>query len=340
MSQTEMTDSLNLLFTGPAQVELARQPVSPPGPGQALVETRRTLISTGTELICFHRRFEPGSHWDRWVQYPFSPGYSSAGVVREVGEGIEELRPGDRVATRSPHRQFVTVNAARALKIPDGVSDEEAIWFGLSGIVQNGVRRAEHELGDAVVVVGLGILGQLVAQYTRLLGAREVIAIDIAPARLQMAAAHGATRILEMPVGEALSEVQRLSDGRGADVVYDVTGHAAVLNAALPLVRRFGKLLLLGDTGTPSEQRLTSDVVTRGLRIIGAHDGNPPAAATDHAWWTHPNMARLFFTYLQRGQMRVSDMVTHRFRPEDAASAYELLTHDRASAMGVVFEWS
>jgi threonine dehydrogenase-like Zn-dependent dehydrogenase len=243
------------------------------------------------------------------------------------------------VASRRPHRQFVTVNAASALKIPEGVSDEEATWFGLSGIVQNGVRRAEHELGDAVVVIGLGILGQLVTQFTRLLGAREVIAVDTAPARLAMAAAHGATAALEMPIAEAKAEVERLSEGRGADVVYDVTGHAAVFSAALPLVRRFGKLLLLGDTGTPSEQHLTSDVVTRGLRIIGAHDGNPPPRATDHLWWSHANMARLFFTYLQRGQMRVGDLVTHRFRPEDAAAAYDLLTRDRASAMGVVFEW-
>jgi threonine dehydrogenase-like Zn-dependent dehydrogenase len=171
------------------------------------------------------------------------------------------------------------------------------------------------------------------------MGAREVIAIDTAPARLEIAAAHGATRTLELPVSEARAEVARLTDDRGADVVYDVTGHAAVLSAALPLVRRFGKLLLLGDTGTPSEQRLTPDVVTRGLRIIGAHDNNPPATATDHAWWTHPHMARLFFTYVERGQMQVADLVTHRFQPEDAASAYDFLTRDRAAAMGVVFEW-
>jgi threonine dehydrogenase-like Zn-dependent dehydrogenase len=252
---------------------------------------------------------------------------------------VEELRPGDRVASRRPHRQFVTLNATAALKIPEAVSDEEAIWFGLAGIVQNGVRRAEHELGDAVVVIGLGLLGQLVTQYTRLLGAREVIAVDTAPARLAMAAAHGATATLEMPVAEARPEIERRTDGRGADVVYDVTGHAAVFSAALPLARRFGKLLLLGDTGSPSEQCLTSDVVTRGVRIIGAHDNNPPPAATDHAWWTHANMARLFFTYLERGQMRVGDLITHRFRPEDAAAAYDLLTRDRSTAMGVVFEW-
>jgi 2-desacetyl-2-hydroxyethyl bacteriochlorophyllide A dehydrogenase len=332
-------ESLNVLFTGPGQVELERRPVTSPGPGQALIETRRSLISTGTELICLHRRFEPGSHWDRWVQYPFSPGYSNAGVVREVGEGVTDLKPGDRVATRQPHRQFVTAGATHALKIPDAVSDEEATWFGLAGIVQNGVRRAEHSMGDEVVVVGLGILGQLVTQYTRLLGAREVIAIDTAPLRLEMARAHGATHTLELPVREARAEVERLTEGRGADVVYDVTGHPDVLPAALPLLRRFGTLLLLGDTGTPSEQRLTHDVVTRGLRIVGAHDGNPPATATDHAWWTHRNMARLFFTYLERGQMRASDLITHRFPAEDAAGAYDLLMRDRARAMGVVFEW-
>lgn len=332
-------ESLNVFFTGEGQVELRRQPVCPPGPGQALIRTRRTLISTGTELISLHRRFEAASHWDRWVQYPFSPGYSNAGVVQEVGEGVETLQPGDRVATRSPHRQYVTVNAGSALKIPDRISDEEATWFGLAGIVQNGVRRAEHELGDAVVVVGLGILGQLVVQYIRLLGAREVIAIDTAPVRLSMAGALGATQTLELPVSEARPEVERLTHGRGADVVYDVTGHPAVLGAALPLVRRFGKLLLLGDTGTPSEQRLTHDVVTRGLRIIGAHDGNPPPAASDYAWWTHAHMARLFFTYLERGQMRVIDMVTHRYPAEEAPAAYDFLARDRASAMGVVLEW-
>ncbi len=332
-------ESLNVIFTGPGQVELERRAVAPPGPGQALVETRRSLISTGTELICLHRRFEPGSHWDRWVQYPFSPGYSNVGVVREVGAGVEALRPGDRVASRAPHRSFVTVNAASALKLPEAVSDEEGIWFGLACIVQNGVRRAEHKLGDAVVVVGLGILGQLVTQYTRLLGAREVIAIDTAPARLAMATAHGATHALELPVGEARAEVERLTAGRGADVVYDVTGHPAVLPAALPLARRFGTLLLLGDAGAPSEQRLTLDVVTRGVRIVGAHDNNPPATATDHAWWTHANMACLFFSYLARGQMRVCDLVTHRFPAHEAAAAYELLSRDRASAMGVVLEW-
>src|SRR5262249_27221228 len=177
--------------------------------------------------------------------------------------------------------------------VPEGVSDEEAAWFGMACIAQNGVRRAEHELGDAVVVVGLGLLGQLVVRYTRLLGAREVIAIDTAEPRLAWASDGGATFALRRTAAGAKETGEQITGGRLADVVYDVTGHLAVFAAALGLVRRFGKLILLGDTGTPSEQRLTSDVITRGLRIIGAHDNNPPRVESDHAYWTHPNMARL-----------------------------------------------
>jgi 2-desacetyl-2-hydroxyethyl bacteriochlorophyllide A dehydrogenase len=332
-------DSLNVVFTGQRELELRREPVPAVGPRQVRVRTRKSLISIGTELICYERRFEPNTHWDGWVKYPFYSGYSNAGVVEEVGAEITHLKPGDRVASRVSHRERGVVDVARTVPIPEGVTDEEATWYALAGIVQNGVRRAEHELGDAIAIIGMGPLGQLVTQYARLAGAREVIAIDTAAARLEMARQHGATQTLSIPAGEAVEAVKELTDGRGADIVYDVTGHPAVLPCALRLARRFGKVILLGDAGTPSEQRLTSDVVTRGLRIIGAHDANPPQVATDHLWWSHTNQARLFFTYVARKQMRVADLVTHRYHPEQARECYDGLVADRSAAMGVIFDW-
>ncbi|HEU4754199.1 MAG TPA: zinc-binding dehydrogenase, partial [Armatimonadota bacterium] len=265
----------NIVFTGPATAELRHEPVPELGPTQVLIRARKTLISMGTELICYQRNFAPGTHWDRWVRYPFHPGYSMAGVVEAVGAEVEGFRPGDRVVSREGHRQLVVVESTRPLKIPDEVSDEEGTWFGIACIVQNAVRRAEHELGDAVVVVGLGPLGQLAVQYARLGGAREVIGIDPVPQRLERAA-RWLTAALPVPVDQARDAVRDRTEGRGADVVYDVTGHPAVLPAALALPRRFGKLVLLGDAGTPSEQRLTSDLLTRGLRIIGTHYNNQP----------------------------------------------------------------
>ncbi len=140
-------ESLAVVFTGQEKLELRREPVGQPGPGQVLVRTRKTLISSGTECICYQRNFAPGTHWDQWVQYPFYPGYSSAGEVVAVGSGVEGIAPGQRVATRSRHAQRVLVDAQHCLPIPDTVTDEEATWFGLAGIVQNGLRRANHVLG-------------------------------------------------------------------------------------------------------------------------------------------------------------------------------------------------
>ncbi len=332
--------SLNMYFTGQNKVELISEPVSDPGAGEVLVQTTKTLISTGTETICLERRFEPGSHYDRWVKYPFPPGYSLAGRVVAVGSDVQGFKPGDRVAIRANHRQYVLTTPQRLYLIPDGVSDEDATWFGLGNIVQIGVRHAEHTLGDTVVVIGLGLLGQLVVQYARLMGAWQIIVVDPAGKRLDMACEHGATAALSQGVADVQEEIQRLTGGLGADVVYEVTGVPSVFQHALPLLRRFGKLILLGDTGLPSDQRLTPDIVLKGLQVIGAHDSNPPPESTDHAHWSHRHMTDLFFAYLQRGDMRVSDLITHRYSPSQAAEAYEVLRTDRAHAMGVLFDWT
>jgi threonine dehydrogenase-like Zn-dependent dehydrogenase len=239
-----------------------------------------------------------------------------------------------------PHRRFARAPAGGLVPVPDAVSDDDATWFALAGVAQAGVRRAEQPLGARVVVVGLGLLGQLVVQYMRLLGARQVIAIDPAPARLEMAQRHGATTVLGIPVGESRDLVLALTSGQLADVVYDMTGHPDVFQAALPLVRRFGTLALIGDPGMPGEQRLTGDVLTRNLRIVGSHGANPPPDSTDWTPWSRHEMATLFFDYLARGDLRVTDMITHRFPPAAAAEAYAMLCRDRSAAMGVLFEWS
>src|SRR5947199_364989 len=233
--------SRNIVFTGKDQVELYTEAVREPGPGEVLIKAKKTLISTGTEGICLSHLFAPGTHWDKWVKYPFHPGYNMVGQVVAVGSDVEGIHEGDRFALRKPHQEYVTVPTSELYAVPDGVSDEEAACIGLAAIVQIEVRRAE---------------------------------------------------------------------------------------------------LTLGDTGTPSEQRLTGDVVTKGLTIVGAHDSNPPAVSTDHAYWSKQRMVELFFTYLLRGDMRVSDLVTHSYSPLDAAETYRILREERMTIMGVLFDWT
>ena len=330
----------SIVFTGVRQLQLIEEPIPRPDAGQLLVQTTRTLISTGTESIVFTRNFAPGTHWDDWVKYPFRTGYLHVGRVIEVGAGVGGWKVGDRVASRSTHSSHATVPVKDAVRIPDAVSDEDAAWMGLGKITQVGVRAARLVMGDDVVVIGLGLLGQLVAQYARLMGTQRVIAIDTAARRLEMAMAHGATHALNMTAADALPEVERITDGRRADVVFEVTGHPAVFAPALALPRRFGTLILLGDAGSPQLQTLTSDVIARGIHIIGTHDGHTPETPSDRDPWSGRRMHELFLTYVERGQIRLNGLVTHRYRPDDAAEAYEMLQRERLTAMGVLFDWT
>lgn len=345
-----------LRFTGERTLELATLPCPEPGPGEVLVATNRSLISTGTELTVFTRRFAPGTHWDHWVKYPFETGYLNAGTVIAVGSGVQGWKEGDRIATRLRHASHGVVAiepgttlanglvspSGAGFRIPDGVSFESAVWLGLGKIVQVGVRAAEHVLGDVVVVIGLGLLGQLAVQYARLSGASRVIAIDTAPLRLAHAASHGATDCIQDTATGALEKVKAIAAQYGidgADVVYDVTGHHSVLAQALPLARRFGKVVLLGDPGDPSKQTLTPDVITRGVNIVAAHDCHPPQTPQPWHRWSSSQINQAFLGYVARGDLRTGDLVTHRYAPEQAAEAYAMLDTRRDEAMGVVFTW-
>jgi hypothetical protein len=110
--------SLNIVFPEPGRVEVREEPVPPLQPGEILVRTRRSLISTGTELTALRRDFEDGTFQQTYVRFPDAPGYSNAGVVEAVATDVTDFKPGDRVASRGKHGQLVAAPAHRAAKIP------------------------------------------------------------------------------------------------------------------------------------------------------------------------------------------------------------------------------
>jgi len=325
-----------ILFPRPQQAELGAWEWRDVGPGDVRVETTLSLVSIGTESFCYRGEFEPGTTWAGWVKYPFHPGYSLVGRVVEAGREVTALRPGDRVFVRAGHGAGAVVPAAEAIPIPDPVSDAAASWGALATITQTGVRRAEHTLGDTAAVVGLGPLGQLVVQYLRALGLRRIIAIDTATSRLACAQAHGATDLFEGGAADALGLVADRTGGQRADVVYDMTGHWAVLPQALKLARQFGKVVLIGDSPEPTKQHLTQDVLARQVTILGSHGEK---LQPQYAQWTPRRQCELFFDYLSRGLMRTDDLITHRRAPAQANEVYQQLATRRSEIMGLIFEW-
>lgn len=328
-------DSLNVVLTGRQQVELQREPVPELPDDGILVRTRLSLMSSGTELFCYRGEMGVGSHWAGWVRYPFYLGYSNVGQIEQVGPGVEGYHPGDRVFCTANHKQF-HLQKSPVVKIPDEISDESAAWSKLATIAQTGVRRAQIEMGARVAIVGQGPIGQLLTQYARVLGAAEVMAIDPVRSRLEISKAHGATQTFAGSVADAVPFVEAHTHGKLADVVFDATGHYAVFPLALKLVRRFGMFMLIGDSPNPEKQTLTSDVLTRQITIRGTHNERLPA---DEGEWSPERQTQLFHTYLARGQMRVDDLITARYSPEEAPQVYSQLLADRSGTIGVAFDW-
>lgn len=327
--------TLAVSFPQPRSVELVEQEVPDPGPGQVLTRTLVSLLSTGTEMWCYRGEFDEQTTWANWVRFPFTPGYQSVGEVVALGEDVEGIRPGDRVFLTAGHVGYVVSDAGAVVKVPEDVSEEDAAWAALAFISQTGVRRANHSMGDTAVVIGLGPLGQMVVQYLRVIGLREILAVDTVPLRLDAALAHGATAAFCGSAADARDFVLEHTDGMLADVVYDVTGHYAVLPKALRLARDFGVVELIGDTPHPSKQHITQDILARQVTLIGTHN----AKLGPGAFWTVQRQIQLFYLYLGRGQMRTADLITHRFRPQQAAECYQLLDTDRGSTIGVMFDW-
>ena len=332
--------SLQINFPRPGEVDLLESDVGQPGDGEVRCRALASLISTGTESFCLAGVFDHGTFWEEWVQYPFSPGYSMTSQVVDVGPNVSGVAVGDRVATSTPHQSVFVVSAAECVVVPDSVTSEQACWASLACTAQLGVRRAQLELGESAVVVGLGILGQLVVQYLRIGGARHIIGVEPGQSRAALARQGGATQVLRADVATALADVREITGGAMVDVAFDITGHPAVLAPTTRLVHQLGRVILLGDTPTPSRQQLGPRIVADSVSVLGVHASAAPAVASLRDPWTLSAMTSLFFDWVSSGRMDVDSLVTHRFQPTRAPEVYESLRADRSQFLGVILDWT
>lgn len=332
--KTNSPNARRLVFPEGSRVEIEAFSPREPAGDEVLVEIERSLLSTGTETIVYARKFDPGTHWDNWVRYPFFPGYTAVGTIRATGSAVSGLKVGDRVATRCGHASHVVCKESECHPVPVGVAAEQAVWFPLAKITGHAIRAARIRLGDTIAVIGAGPIGQMTCRWALMSGAARVFCVDLAEPRLQMAAAAGAIPI-HAPAGpEAIAAIEKLSGGARPRVVIESTGNATVLKAAFNLAATEGTVVLLGDTGSPGSQTLTSDVITRGLTLVGAHDGrNSPE-------WNNSVAAACFFECVRGGRFSLAGLNSHHFTPEKCKEAYELAVNDRTRTMGILFDWS
>lgn len=332
-----------IIFPEPWQARLEPFTVQEiPGIHEIVLRTRTTAISPGTELAVYTGRHsalkDPSSAWPR---FPFEPGYSLVGDVIAVGSDVKDFKVGQRVYARAGHasHSVLSPEQAAAVRIPEGIEDEEASYASLVAIVLNGVRLAEVQIGEVVVVIGLGMIGQLAAQIARVAGALETIGSDLLPNRRKLAERLGISCTVD-PESQSLVEIVRsATNGHGADIVIEATGNAKVIPNAFRLAREMGRVVLLGSPHGVVDTDFYSEVHRRSLRIIGAHERSAGHTETPHHRWTTAGNEMLGMTLIAQGRLHVHDLITDVVAPSDAPMVYAKLTTCPGDSLGVIIDW-
>ena len=324
-----------IVFPRPGAVELAAFEPREPGAGEVRVRTLYSLMSIGTETIILHRRYADDSHFARMFSFPqLKTGVQAVGRIELCGPGVGEFAAGQRVYMREAHGSHQVLPAQDCSPLPDGIDAREACWDGLAKTAFRAAWAAPFARGGCVLIIGAGPVGQMVTRWACTAGMVTIAVADLWALRLEHARRGGATEVFCGEVAQHTGAIGKLDEGRGPPLVIDTTGNAAVFRDALSVAARFGKVVLLGDTGFPGRQCLSSDMMTKGLTVQATHDSH------DRYGWTQRRIDRLFFACVLRGRFDPGGLITHEFTPERCVEAYALAESDRGRVLGILFDWT
>lgn len=264
-------------------------------------------------------------------------GYSAAGTVLEVGEAVEGIVPGQVVATggarKANHAELQAVPGMLCSVVPDGVAVEDAAFATVASIALHGIRLAEIGPGAKVVVVGLGLIGQLAVRLAQAAGC-DVAGIDVADHSVERARASGALGLVEAGE-ETTKHVMEWSRGRGADAVLVAAGtpSSALMGRTPALCRDRADVVVVGDVGLELERRpfYEKELTMHFARSYGPgrYERSYEDWGVDYpagfVRWTEGRNQEAVLDLLAAGRLSVADLVTHRFPIADAADAYELI---------------
>ncbi len=337
-----MTNAKRIYFPQVKQAEWQSFEVpNPPDPFTVVAETRCSLISVGTEMAIYS-----GTHIGYSMSpppfqlMPHRPGYALVGQITAVGAKVQDYQPGQRVMMATGHGTVgvVDVRETALVALPDAVSDQAAGFIRMAEIALTAARVSPPDLGDAVVVYGLGLVGQFAAQLFQLSGGHPVIGIDRIPTRLKIAEVNGLT-VLNADEVDVPAEVNRLTNGRGPDIVVEATGAPPVVKLSLELVAEAGRVVLLGSTRGTIEIDPYSHIHRKGVRVIGAHERVQGFDFAPQRWSQSRNL-QLLADLFATGKLKADGLISHTITPNEALSIYDALAERPQDHLGVIIDWS
>jgi predicted dehydrogenase/threonine dehydrogenase-like Zn-dependent dehydrogenase len=357
-----MKQLLQNLRTGEGTV--AEVPVPIVQPGRVLVRTAASLISAGTERalaelgqkgLLGKARERPeliGKVWEKVktdglvqtlegvrdkLDQSHAVGYSAAGIVIETAKDVTEFRPGDRVACAgtdyASHAEVISVPQNLCVRLPEQLSFEEGAFGTVGAIALQGVRLAEPTLGESVVIIGLGLVGQLTVQLLIANGCR-VFGIDVDEARIQLALSCGVDDACTP--GDAKAKVAVWSRGRGADacIIAAATTSDEPIELAGEISRLKGRVVAVGMVGmnVPRNVYYQRELTLKVSLSYGPGRHDPDYEERGHDYpvayvrWTEGRNIEAFLDLLALGRIDVKPLITHRFAIAEASRAYQLIS--------------
>jgi len=361
------------------KLELAEVPAPALSPGSVLVRNHFSVVSPGTEkqAMDFARKSILGKARSRpdlvrqvgrklvqegplptvravtsRLDAPQPLGYSCAGVVAGVGEGVANFAVGDRVACAGAgyanHAEIVCVPENLVARIPDGVELEKAAFSTLGAIAMQGLRVAGPTLGEVAALIGLGMVGQLTLQLLHANGCR-VLGIDLDSTRVKQALAQGA-EWTAAPADDHSGWRRAATGGAGADfaIVTAASDSSAPIDLAADLCRQKGRLVVVGATAMDLDRRSFFDKELE-LRMSmsygpGRYDRRYEELGLDypisHVRWTENRNLQAFLALIASGSIDPGNLDTQMVDFDEAEQAYEELASGERKSLAVIFRYS
>ena len=284
----------------------------------------------------------------------YSPiGYSVSGEVIAVGKAVKNFAIGDRVACAgsgiAAHAEFVRIPVNLAVKLPESVLMEDAAFTTVGSIAMHGIRRAEVQPGETIIVLGLGLIGQLAVQIAKSWGL-NVIGIDILEQRVMTAVQSGCDIGLLSKDPEISAKVLSYTKGYGADavIIYAATQSSEPSNLALSLCRQKGRVVLVGSVGMELDRDLMYkkelDYVISTSYGPGRYDDIYEYDGVDYpigyVRWTENRNMQEFVRLLSNGSIKTVPLVTGRFKITEAETAFNSLVKHPVDNLAVVLEYN
>jgi len=327
-----------LIITAPRQAEfeeVARPACPPEG---LLIRAQVTAVSTGSEIRVY--RAIPIDAEGKLIYpslplaFPLENGYSLVGEVVEVGAGVRGFAVGERVFAPATHKEYVAVPASTAIKLPDYLSAEEAVFLNVLEVGHTALRRGQPAPGENVAIIGQGVIGLAALAYCQAYGFRTV-AVEKAPERLQIATAMGADLALSPDEDQFAEQVRAFFGGEGADLVLEAASVWAAIETGMQIARPSGKIVVVArHTDLPHFSPVNYPYLTKRLALLTSYGHEPEGSR-----WDRSHSMAVTFELLRKGKLEINPMITHHFSWRQLPDVYSRMDEGDPSLVGAVIHW-